>query len=55
MTKDEKLAKLQRSFEDWSLALDTSHRAGRTILSTKSMGRIMKELGKLVQVLREDE
>ncbi len=55
MTKDEKLAKLQRSFEDWSLSCEVSDRGGRYIASTKSLGAIMRELGQLVKVLREDE
>ncbi len=55
MTKDEKLAKLQRSFEDWSLAMNVNRKNGKMLVGLSNMEIIMKELGQLVKVLREDE
>lgn len=53
MTKDEKLAKCQRSFEDWALVLTTANRSGKTLMSTKSMAELCKEIADTIKVLRE--
>lgn len=55
MTKEERLTKLQRLFEDYALALKVAADNGKMLPDLRCVEDVCKGVAKVIEVLREDE